>query len=265
MAVEISNPHIGVTPAGEPGPVGPSGEVAIGTTATLAAGLPATVTNTGTPSAAVLNFGIPAGQKGDAGGDGLAATISIASTTTGAAGTNASVINAGTPNAASLQFTIPRGDQGVPGSAGSPGAAATVTVGTTTTGLPSTSASVTNSGTSAAAVLNFTIPRGEKGEQGIPGPAGPSRRIVTMSGLTAGGVASFTYTPEFANVPHVTISFISGSTREYARLSASTRFGCTVQAFSQNATLLSLLGIDILTAGTTPISGATIRIMAVEM
>jgi len=44
------------------------------------------------------------------------------------------------------------------------GDAATVTVGTTTTGDPGTSATVTNSGTTSAAVLNFTIPRGSEAE-----------------------------------------------------------------------------------------------------
>lgn len=47
--------------------------------------------------------------------------------------------------------------------AGTPGAAATVSVGSTTTGAAGTSASVTNSGTSSAAVFNFTIPRGDTG------------------------------------------------------------------------------------------------------
>lgn len=42
--------------------------------------------------------------------------------------------------------------------------AATITVGTTTTGEPWTSASVTNSWTSSAAVFNFTIPEWEKGD-----------------------------------------------------------------------------------------------------
>jgi hypothetical protein len=53
---------------------------------------------------------------------------------------------------------------------GVPGKAATVEVGTTTTGLPGTDANVTNSGTIFDAVLNFVIPRGE---QGLTGPAGP--------------------------------------------------------------------------------------------
>lgn len=46
---------------------------------------------------------------------------------------------------------------------GPQGAAATVTVGKVTTGEAGTSAAVTNSGTSGAAVLNFTIPRGAQG------------------------------------------------------------------------------------------------------
>ena len=47
---------------------------------------------------------------------------------------------------------------------GDPWDAATITVGTTTTWQPWTSASVTNSGTNSAAVLNFTIPEWEQWE-----------------------------------------------------------------------------------------------------
>ena len=50
---------------------------------------------------------------------------------------------------------------------GPPGKAATVTVGTVTTGEPGTDAIVTNSGTESAAVLDFTIPKGENGA-GVP-------------------------------------------------------------------------------------------------
>lgn len=48
----------------------------------------------------------------------------------------------------------------------SKGDAATVTVGTVTTGAAGSSAIVTNSGTTSAAVLNFTIPRGNTGASG---------------------------------------------------------------------------------------------------
>ena len=59
--------------------------------------------------------------------------------------------------------------QGEKGDPGTPGAAATIAVGTVTTGDPTTPAAVTNAGTSSAAVFNFTIPRGEKGDKGDPG------------------------------------------------------------------------------------------------
>lgn len=59
-----------------------------------------------------------------------------------------------------------QGPQGIQGTQGIPGEAATVQVGTVTTGEEGTPASVTNTGTSNAAVLNFTIPKGEKGEPG---------------------------------------------------------------------------------------------------
>ena len=50
------------------------------------------------------------------------------------------------------------------GQDGSAGQAATITVGSTTTGNAGTNASVTNSGTTSAAVLDFVIPRGADGQ-----------------------------------------------------------------------------------------------------
>lgn len=83
----------------------------------------------------------------------------------------------------------PQGDPGEPGpqgDPGAPGAAATITVGTTTTGEAGAQASVTNSGTTSAAVLNFTIPKGakgDKGDKGDPGSTGPAG-TTTFAGLT---------------------------------------------------------------------------------
>ena len=73
-------------------------------------------------------------------------------------------------------ITLPRGEKGEPGKDGlnGEGIAATIDVGTVTTGAPGTSASVTNVGTEQQAVLNFIIPRGEKGETGATGEAGPA-------------------------------------------------------------------------------------------
>lgn len=52
-------------------------------------------------------------------------------------------------------------------------AVTSVTVGTTTTGAAGSNASVTNSGTATAPVLNFTIPQGAKGDTGATGATGP--------------------------------------------------------------------------------------------
>lgn len=170
---------------GTPGAQGDAATIAVGTTTTLAPGSSATVANVGTSSAAVFNFGIPAGQTGATGATGsqgpagAAATIAAGTTTTGAPGTSASVTNVGSSSAAVFNFTIPRGDKGETGNTGATGAAgtaATITAGTTTTGAPGTSASVTNSGTSSAAIFNFTIPRGDVGATGATG-----------AGVAAGG------------------------------------------------------------------------------
>ena len=64
----------------------------------------------------------------------------------------------------------PQGIQGVPGNNGTNGtngtngAAATIAVGTVTTGAPGSSVVVHNSGSSSAAVFDITIPRGDPGE-----------------------------------------------------------------------------------------------------
>lgn len=56
-----------------------------------------------------------------------------------------------------------KGETGDAGTDGNDGAAATISVGTTTTGNPGTNAFVSNSGTTAAAVFDFTVPRGAAG------------------------------------------------------------------------------------------------------
>jgi hypothetical protein len=103
---------------------------------------------------------------------GAAATVTAGTTTTGAAGSSASVTNVGTTSAAIFNFTIPRGDTGATGATGSTGAAATITLGTVTTGAAGSSVIITNSGTSGAAIFNFTIPRGDTGATGATGAQG---------------------------------------------------------------------------------------------
>jgi len=147
-------------PLVQQGPAGTAATVNAGTTTTGAAGTSASVTNVGTTSAAVFNFVIPRGDTGATGATGTAATVNAGTTTTGAAGTSASVVNSGTTSAAVFDFTIPRGDTGATGATGATGTAATIAVGTTTTGAAGTPATVTNVGTSGAAIFDFSIPQG---------------------------------------------------------------------------------------------------------
>ena len=138
-------------PQGLQGETGDAATVAVGSTTTGIPGSIATVTNSGTTSAAVLEFTIPRGNTGATGGtgpQGPSGTVAVGSTSTGAEGTDAAVTNSGTSTNAVLEFVIPRGN------------AATVAVGTTTTGAPGTDAEVTNSGDGHAAIFDFVIPEG---------------------------------------------------------------------------------------------------------
>jgi len=74
------------------------------------------------------------------------------------------------------------------GPQGPSGTSATVDVGTTTTSAPGGDADVQNVGSSSAAVLNFTIPRGEKGTDGEAGTQQVGT-VTTNTGV-AGGNAS---------------------------------------------------------------------------
>lgn len=136
------------------GDKGDAATISVGSVTTSLPGTPVEVVNSGTTSAAVLDFTIPQGEKGDTGSSG---TISVGTTTTVPEGSPASVTNTGTPSDAIFNFSIPKGDKG------DAGTAASVAVGTVTTGAPGTSVVVTNSGTSEAAVFDFTIPRGADG------------------------------------------------------------------------------------------------------
>lgn len=63
-------------------------------------------------------------------------------------------------------------ENGIRDNQGADGASATITVGEVVTGEPGTEASVENTGNESAAVLKFTIPKGEKGDKGDKGEKG---------------------------------------------------------------------------------------------
>lgn len=88
------------------------------------------------------------------------------------------------------------------GPTGTAGAAASVQVGTVTTGAPGSSASVVNAGTSSAAVLNFTIPAGATG---ATGPAGSNATATTdASALVSGTLPDARLSSSIARTADVT-------------------------------------------------------------
>ena len=137
------------------------------------------------------------GPKGDTGATGLTGPQGIQGLT-GPAGPQGPQGEKGDTGATGPQgpqgptgLTGPTGPQGPTGATG---AAATIAVGTTTTGEPGTDASVTNVGTSGAAVFNFVIPKGEKGDTGSQGPAGQDGQdgmgTITIGTTTTGAAGT---------------------------------------------------------------------------
>ena len=135
-----------------------------------------TVTTTTTDDSVVFHFGFADGTSVDsppiqleAGPPGTAATIEIGTVSTLPAGSDATVVNTGTTTDDVLDFGIPQGiagQDGQDGQDGADGAAATIAVGTVSTLPAGSSATVTNSGTSSAAVFDFGIPQGANGDPG---------------------------------------------------------------------------------------------------
>lgn len=68
------------------------------------------------------------------------------------------------------------------GGSSATGTAATIEIGTVTTGEAGSSASVTNSGTTSKAVFDFVIPKGDKGDPGPQGPKGEKGDAGTWDG-----------------------------------------------------------------------------------
>lgn len=79
--------------------------------------------------------------------------------------------------------TLIPGPKGDPGAQGNPGVAATIAIGTVTTGAPGSPAMVVNVGTSNAAIFNFTIPRGDTGAPGPPGAPTPYPGVASDGAL----------------------------------------------------------------------------------
>lgn len=128
-----------------------------------------------------------AGTNGTNGANGSAATVSVGTVTTLAPGASATVTNAGSSNSAVFNFGIPAGAAGSNGSngaTGSPGAAATVAVGSVSALPAGSTPTVTNVGSSSAAVLNFGLTVGNAGADGAAGVnafGSPSSRSLSLA------------------------------------------------------------------------------------
>ena len=168
---------------GDPGPA----TVSIGS---VSSGPSASVTNSGTASAATLNFVLPQGPAGPAGAPGLLWRGSYVSGTQYSGNDAVSFSNSAWIAIAGSRNVAPFGDAssssawqllaaqggtgstGPQGPTGATGAAPSLSVGTTSTGAAGTPATVTIvGGATGTPVLNFVIPQGVAGSGGGGGGA----------------------------------------------------------------------------------------------
>ena len=175
---------------GATGVTGPTGAIGpTGTAGAVGATGPTGATGATGPTGPTGATG-PTGPTGPTGEEGAAATIRVGTVSTSDPGTEAQISNSGTDQDAVFDFVIPRGEVGAIGEPGPTGAtgeagptgptgeigetgptgptgedgkAATIRIGTVSTGDAGTQAEVINNGTESDAVFDFVIPRGEAG------------------------------------------------------------------------------------------------------
>ena len=139
-----------------------------------------------------------------------------------------------------MNFVIPAG------ATGADGTAATVQVGTTTTGAPGTNASVTNTGTESNAVLNFVIPAGATGATGTASTV----QVGTTTTGAPGTNASVTNTGTESNA---VLNFVipagaTGASAAESRPSVLAVQDTTEQALTENTPVS--FAVNLLQSGT---------------
>ena len=124
------------------------------------------------------------------------------------------------PDVSPTQWAV-LAQNGVAGATGPAGTAATVSVGTVTTGVAGSQASVTNSGTASAAVLNFTIPQGAAG---------------TSGGGTGGGTSGIPFVSLYHavsfNFSYYSVNSVNSSASETDSVLTWVPAGCTATQLS---------------------------------
>lgn len=155
-------------------------------------------------------------------------------------GSNAVVIYQGTSYLATTASTGERPDltpsvwavlsqAGATGPSGPSGAAATISIGTVTTGAPGSQAAVTNSGSGSAAVLNFAIPQGAAGTGGTGSSGGGSTSGIPYASIYHG--VSF-------NAVYLSVNSPTADAQEDAAVLTWVPNGCTasqLQVYSQQS------------------------------
>jgi hypothetical protein len=165
-ASTVAGPQGPAGPTGSTGPAGTAATVAVSSTTTLAAGSAATVTNSGTSSAAILNFGIPQGPTGATGPQGPQ----------GPQGPTG-------PTGAASTVAGPQGSQGIQGLTGPTGA----------TGPQGPQGIQGPAGTGATGPQGPQGPQGPTGATGATGATGPAGSVpsgATLYGMTFEGMTN---------------------------------------------------------------------------
>ena len=156
-------------------------EVVDGVSQSYNIAIPGTVAAGGTVFLADLAPVAPAGPEYYS----LASSLAIGTVTTLAAGSAATAAITGLAPSQTLNLGIPTGPAGT---------AATITVGTVGATAYPGPGTVTNSGSTSAAVFDFVLVTGQQGATGATGPQGPSASIAvgSTSSVANSGTASVT-------------------------------------------------------------------------
>ena len=139
---------------------------------------------------------------GPTGPAGPSNTLSIGTVTAGGIGVASATITGTSPNQ-TLNLVMPTGATGATGATGNTGAAATIAVGSVATGAEGSSVTITNSGTSGAAVFDFSIPKGDTG------PIGPSIESLIITETTTARTLALSDTNQYIRCTNVSQTFIT--------------------------------------------------------